>query len=312
MAGRDVRRLTARASTVTHEAKMDYVARIAAGVDAAGIDEILIAREPFRIAEKALQWMRLRAEVTTLDVKLTHDSRDTARAIEAFREQGVNHVVALGGDGTQRIVASSPELYLIPLSTGTNNVFPLSVEPTIAGVVAGLGARGLLPRDELCQRAKIAKLRIGSRICDIGLIDIVRLEDDFVGNFQPFDETKLREMVLTRAEPDAIGMSPIGGLIDPVDANDECGLYVKFGLGKRRRVPLSPGYFRDVHVASTRRMALNEVCELAASGLIAIDGDRLHRIHAGEPVQVEITREGPYVYDIAASMRFAAAHGLLG
>ena len=44
MSGRDVRRLAARASNMTHEAKRDIVARVAAGADAAGVTDIYIAR----------------------------------------------------------------------------------------------------------------------------------------------------------------------------------------------------------------------------------------------------------------------------
>ena len=44
MSGRDVRRLAGRASNMTHEAKRDMVARLAAGADALGVDEILIVR----------------------------------------------------------------------------------------------------------------------------------------------------------------------------------------------------------------------------------------------------------------------------
>ena len=54
MSGRDVRRLAARATNMTHEAKRDIVARVAAGADAVGVKDIYIAREPFRIAEGAL------------------------------------------------------------------------------------------------------------------------------------------------------------------------------------------------------------------------------------------------------------------
>ena len=53
MSGRDVRRLAARATNMTHEAKRDIVARVAAGADAVGVTDIYIAREPFRIAEGA-------------------------------------------------------------------------------------------------------------------------------------------------------------------------------------------------------------------------------------------------------------------
>ena len=54
MSGRDVRRLAARATNMTHEAKRDIVARVAAGADAAGVTDIYITREPFQISSMAL------------------------------------------------------------------------------------------------------------------------------------------------------------------------------------------------------------------------------------------------------------------
>ena len=53
MSGRDVRRLAARATNMTHEAKRDIVARIAAGADSVGVTDIFVMREPFRIASLA-------------------------------------------------------------------------------------------------------------------------------------------------------------------------------------------------------------------------------------------------------------------
>ena len=54
MSGRDVRRLAARATNMTHEAKRDIVARVAAGADAVGVRDIYVTAEPFRIASMAL------------------------------------------------------------------------------------------------------------------------------------------------------------------------------------------------------------------------------------------------------------------
>ena len=45
-------------------------------------------------------------------------------------------IVALGGDGTNRRIARTwPDVLLIPLSTGTNNVFPVMAEATSAAVL---------------------------------------------------------------------------------------------------------------------------------------------------------------------------------
>ncbi|MYE12102.1 MAG: hypothetical protein F4X99_10660 [Gammaproteobacteria bacterium] len=143
MSGRDVRRLAARATNMTHEAKRDIVARVAAGADAAGVRDIYVTAEPFRIASMALSLLPLSARVHVLRTELRHDARDTEAAVAAFLDAGVETVVTLGGDGTNRAFArAARDVNLIPLSTGTNNVFPTLVEPTIAGMVAGLAARG--------------------------------------------------------------------------------------------------------------------------------------------------------------------------
>ena len=48
MAGRDVRRLVARATSMTPETKRDQVARAAIGAAAAGAKRIFVCAEPFQ------------------------------------------------------------------------------------------------------------------------------------------------------------------------------------------------------------------------------------------------------------------------
>ena len=55
---------------------------------------------------------------------------------------------------------------------------------------------------------------------------------------------KIVQILLTRAESNSIGMSPIGGLVRPVFAEDDQGLLVKLDITRRfeRRIPGSnPG-----------------------------------------------------------------------
>ena len=66
----------------------------------------------------------------------------------------------MGGDGTNRIVANAwKEATIVPLSTGTNNVFPEPVEATLAGSAAGLVAAGRVAVDEVATRAKLVWVR---------------------------------------------------------------------------------------------------------------------------------------------------------
>ena len=243
MSGRDVRRLAARAANMTHEAKRDIVARVAAGADAVGITDIYVAREPFRIAEGALEHMPMNANVHLVDIPLTNTAKDTAAAMHRFKEAGCHTVVSLGGDGTNRaLVHADSAIDLVPISTGTNNVFPALMEPTLGGMVAGLNALGRtigMP-ESLRPRAKVLHLQTPTQPTS-DLIDVVLLRRDHVGNLLPFDSDRLDAMLLTRAEPNSVGMSPIGGFIDPVYAHDDCGLWVQMGGDGIVRAPLSPG-----------------------------------------------------------------------
>lgn len=313
MSGRDVRRLAARATNMTHEAKRDVVARVAAGAEAVGVTDIYIAREPFRIATLALSYMNLKARVHVIEHPLANDASDTEAAMAAYLEAGCDTIVSLGGDGTNRaITRAAPDINLVALSTGTNNVFPQLLEPTIGGMVAGLAAAGRLPRAELARRAKVLRLRFSDGTTDVGLIDAALLRDDFVGNFLPFDATKLARILLTRAEPDSVGMSPIGGFVDPVSAADDCGLLLEMGPGRAFQAPLSPGFFRDVSVAKHTRIPLGMPVVFQGPGVLALDGDRDHKLGDGLSAQIVIERNGPWAFDVPAAMRHAVREGMIG
>ena len=98
----------------------------------------------------------------------------------------------------------------------------------MAGATAGLVASGRLALEDVSKQAKVIRVETQGHKT-LGLIDAVRLEGDHVGNRMPFDPEMLRDVVLTRAEPAAIGMSPIGGLLLPCGADDDFGDEEPFG-----------------------------------------------------------------------------------
>jgi hypothetical protein len=332
--GRDVRRLAARASTMTHETKRDWVARIATGLDAAGVEEIFVLKEPARIASSALQWMPLRARVRELEVPITNSAADTVAAVRAARDLGCAAIVSMGGDGTNRVIARTwPEVPLLPLSTGTNNVFPVSVEATCAGLAAGLVALGEVPLQEAAQRCKLLHVQ-GPDWTDLAVIDAVLLHDDHIGNALPFDAARIAAVALTRAEPAAVGMSPMGGFLQPVGFADAGGLLVRCATDweeaqaprpcaagtdrdpapavRRLHIPLSPGLFGTVRIRSHARLREGEPCALTGPGVIAFDGDRLHALREGEAVSITVRRDGPWIIDTGRCLDHAARAGRLG
>lgn len=317
---------------MTHETKRDIVARIAAGADAFGAGALHTAREPFRIAAAALENMPLHGHLNIIENKVTNTALDTERNVQAFVEAGCRVIVSLGGDGTNRAIVrllgrlgdAGRDVRLIALSTGTNNVFPTLAEPTIAGMVAALAARGDLVGSGAQRRAKV--LHVSGRpanekaheLPDVGLIDAVVLRRDHVGNLLPFDPTRIDRLLLTRAEPTAVGMSPIGGMVEPVFEADDEGLLVELvdpdQAGENDRTftaPLSPGLFRKVAVRSATRIPFGVTVPMRGPGVLALDGDRDHKLLDDHALNVEVRRDGPWMIDLETAMRWAVAQGMI-
>jgi hypothetical protein len=316
MSGRDVRRLAARASTTTLEIKRDQVSRAAIGAAAGGAKRLLVVAEPFRIATSAVEHLRLDIEIEILDVGAELRAVDTQRAVARMREADCGALVVLGGDGTQRMVAKTwRDAPLVPLSTGTNNVFPLHVEATAAGLAAGLVASARVPLAEVSRPVKVVDVAIEGESPDLALIDAALLEGDAVGNFMPFEPSRLRQLVLARAEPAAVGMSPIGGLLHPCGDGDDFGVAVRCGAhedgGRVLLAPISPGLFRTVHVLDARRIALGEVVAPTGPGVLAFDGDRERALVVGQRAELSVSRDGPRRIDVDAALARAAREGAL-
>jgi len=314
MSGRDVRRLAARASMTTPEIKRDQVARAAVGAVAGGARRIAVVRDVFRIATSAIEHLGLDTEMQVLDGGGSLEAQDSEHAARALREAGCQVLIALGGDGTHRAVARAwRDVPLVPLSTGTNNIFPLSVEATAAGAAAGLVASGRVALEDVARAQKRVRIEIEGGAEDLALIDAVRLADDHVGNLMPVDARRVREMLLARAEPTAVGVSSLGGLTLPCGTADDFGVALRCGEhargGRRLLAPLSPGLYRTVHVEEVRKVALGEIVAIEGPGVIACDGDRLHRLEAGQGVRWSVLRDGPRVIDVARALTLGAHAG---
>lgn len=326
MSGRDCRRLTARADSVSHESKRNQISRIVVGAVAAGCTHILAPYDPRRLVIGALENMNIGAEVEEIHGPITHGAEDTRRAVREMKKRGCKVIIVMGGDGTSRIVTQVwQDVVMMPLSTGTNNVFPMWIEPTIAGMAAGLVASGRLSKEETALRAKIISIAIdnkgvdsgapGDKETDLALIDALFLQGDRIGNLGPFEPEFMKTLLLTRAEPDAVGMSPLGGLLCPASAADDFGVRVDFCShhegGRLLRAPVSPGLFRSAHIRSAERLPLNESTQVHGPGILAYDGDRERKLDGGQSATLKVERTGPWVIDPHLTLRLAAERGLM-
>ena len=253
VSGKDIRRLLANASSSTLQEKYTIVRRVLIGAAEVGVERFLFLPEPHRICLRATETLDLPCRYEEVPLGLRFDESDTVRTAAAMRRQGVGAVVVLGGDGTNRATAIGwPDAPLVPVSTGTNNVFPRFVEATVAGEAAGLVAAGHVRLDEVSRPAKIVEVRIDGEADDLALVDAVLLDERLVGSRALFDPESLRLAVLARAEPAAVGVSSVGGLLEPCGASDEGGVLVRFGdAGRHAHGACGPRW----HRAGTPRSA---------------------------------------------------------
>jgi NAD kinase len=315
MSGRDVRRLAARAPQQTPESKRNQIQRAVIGAVAGGAGRILMARDCFRISDGAAETLRVDADIEFVDIRIETKPSDTMHAVAAMRDAGARVLLVLGGDGTNRLVAQTwRDAPIIPISTGTNNVFPDRLEATAAGSAAGILASGRIELEEVATPAKVVEAEFEDGHRELALIDCALLADDHPGSLLPFRPAQLRHLVLSRAEPDAVGMSPIGGLFHPCTRDDDFGVDVRCTAPEEGKstllVPYSPGLFGNVHVDEARPVELDQSIIMTGPGVIAFDGDRLRALEPGERVTLRVSRSGPQVIDIHRALSLAASRGL--
>lgn len=332
VSGRDVRRVAARGAVSTTEDKRNRIARAVIGAVTAGATRIVAMAEPFGIATGALTDLRIDAEIEIVDVGATVSPTDTIRAVEAMRARDVSVLVTLGGDGTNRTISGVwPDATLVPMSTGTNNVFPSLTEPTVAGAAAGLVATGVVDPEACAPRSKLITVTSGMGTSgtgtsrnstshagelargwtEIALIDAVTLADDFVGNRMPADGVRMRQVLVSRAHPASIGLSSLAGLLQPCSFDDDAGVLVECGPGGRpMRVALAPGLYRTVPVIDHRSVELGEAIELQGPTVLSLDGDRERTIGPDEAAIADVQRSGPRVVDVDRALELGAAAGV--
>ena len=318
MSGRDVRRVAARASTSSHQNKQQQVTRLVLGALANGVEKIYLANEPFRINERAIENIEERARIEILQFPLSHTAKDTTYMVNTMWDAGCRTFIVLGGDGTSRIVArAQPGAVILPLSTGTNNVFPQLMEASVAGAAAGIICSGQLAAETHCYRCKQLHISVNGGVerggqDDTALIDAVVLKNDMLGSLLPFAPENIMAVYLSRAEPASVGMSPIGGYLLPCDARDPFGVLIRCGqpATTRVRVPLSPGLYGDIPIQTYDRIEFGQPQRIQGPCILAFDGDRTIQLGTDDYAEITIRNDGPWIIEPGPVMGAAAAAGL--
>jgi predicted polyphosphate/ATP-dependent NAD kinase len=322
--GKDVRRLVARASVFDNPEKQAIVRRLIAGMQSvlAGAPwQVAYLDDAHGIVRRALADVTdgssegggpLATPVMTAE---TGSAIDTTRAAEALAELPSAVTVTLGGDGTNRAFALGwRDAPLIPISTGTNNVFPRLMEATVAGAAAALIASKAVPLEAVAEQQKVIRVAIEGERDDLALIDAVLVAERFVGARALLTPENLRSALLTIAEPAAVGITAIGGLISPLGSRADFGMHLEFAgeEGPDARIvnaPIAPGYYRPVRVTGHGTITFQQSLRCVGPGVLAFDGERERVLKPGQQATLMVERTGPRVVDAATTLRLAAERG---
>ncbi len=319
--GKDIRRLVAHGSVFDNDEKVSIVRRVLLGLDAVGVQRVWIMPDRFGIGLKALDNLPLTLEAGLLEMPAYFMPDDTRRAAALLAAQGARCIVTLGGDGTNRLVAKAcGDVPLMPLSTGTNNVFPMMIEATTAGLAAGLVACGQagdavarVPRLDVYRFSGEGEARaLDGPPDDIALIDVAAYDERFVAARAIWDSTRIRDLALTRAEPGAIGLSAIGAHYLAGDYPAGHGLYLRLGpRGVSVRAPVAPGLLQTVRVETHRLLVPGDRVELTYDHpcVLAFDGERELELRTGATVVLRFNPHGPLVVDPRRAVQSAARTG---
>src|SRR5262245_1112407 len=180
--GKDIRRLVAHGSTFDNNEKINIVRRVLLGLDAVGVSRVWFMPDTYAIVARAATGVELRLALEPLPMAVLNDPGDSYEAARRLVDLGAGAIVTLGGDGTNRVVAKGrDEVPLVPISTGTNNVFPRMVEGTLAGLAAGLIATGAVAEDRGVRRLPRLDVFVDGEFRDLALIDVVTSGHAWVG-----------------------------------------------------------------------------------------------------------------------------------
>ncbi len=343
VSARDIRRVVANAASLQLADRVNIVLRALAALGASGVTQVWmmpdreglkpmlerhLAREraasagaPSRQAWPQLQWLAM---------PVTARVDDSFAAARLLREACVAAIIVLGGDGTHRaVVRECGQVPIAGLSTGTNNAYPELREATLAGLAVGLFAAGRIPPEVALafnKRLDVA-LNTGAPHArhDIALVDVAIAREHYIGARALWKADSLAALYLSFADPQALGLSSIGGLLAPVERSAPGGLCIELAAPEDGRAapgtppgplfhlhaPIAPGLIQPVPVHGWQGLADGEPVRVRqASGVVALDGEREITFGPADTLTVTLRERAFRSVDIAACLRYAALHGL--
>lgn len=313
VSGKDIRRLVAHGSVFDNQEKVRMVRRMLLGLDRTGVQRVDFMPDDYAIVERARKGQHLTLEIRPQAMSMDNSQVDSTRAAELMEANGAGCLIVLGGDGTCRAAAKGTvTVPMLPVSTGTNNVFPWMIEASVAGLAAGLIAAGKVPAGACTYRSSCLQVLMDAAVRDMALVDVAVYRDSFIGSRAIWDLEKVSAIFLTRCRPDSIGLSAVGGQLRTISPDEGRGLHLCLGSGPRRvTAAIAPGLFQTIPIQCETPIRVGEIIAVADSPcVLALDGEREVEVPRGGQAAIRLSRDGPVVVDPRAAMREAQTRGV--
>jgi len=312
--GKDIRRLVTHATVFDNNEKINIIRRVLLGLDALGIQTVVAMPDISGLVLAAPQKTKVSLTVELLGMPLKHGTVDSTNAAKMMADAGVGCIVTLGGDGTNRAVAKGcGYVPLVPISTGTNNAFPVMVEGTLAGLAAAAVALRIPSvREDGVRLAPRLDIYRDKEFIDFALVDVVAYAERFVASGAIWDPQKIQTVVLAHPRPGTIGASAIGGCLPQASTDKKTGMWIELGAGGQPVLaPIAPGLVTELTIKSCRELQVGEGGTVTTTpSVLAMDGEREIPIKEGEEIEIRLSQNGPHVVDVTGVLQAASQSGV--
>ncbi|MXZ90309.1 MAG: ATP-NAD kinase [Chloroflexi bacterium] len=318
-ASKDIRRLVAQGRVVPDWEKVNTIRRALIGLQSTEVERVVAMPDSGNLCRRAADDSSINIPLDMLPMSPLYTEGDTTRAAAIMAEMGVGCLITLGGDGTNRAVAmGTNQIPVVAISTGTNNIFPVMVEGTLAGIAAGLVASGRLSVADAAVVSKTLHIRVNGEFRELALVDVAISRERYVATRAIWDLHTVYEVFLTRAEPAGIGLSSIGGRLHPLSLGDVGGLRYRLagrddGENPATTViaPVAPGMVEPAVIAEWQMLEEGVPVQLEQRYCtVALDGERSLVLTPEDAVEIVLARDGPPVVQAQRALLRASQLGL--
>ena len=300
LSGKDIRRLVANASVVSTHMKSNEILKLYAGLVAYGIKKVYVMPDYSDISRRAREQYSEKIETILINTNILDSEETTIQAAKEMEANKVGCIIVFGGDGTCRLVSKHiKETPILPVSTGTNNLFPLNLEETDVGIAAN---KFCLLKNIKKKKKREKKLEIyeNNKLTDSSLVDVVISRTPYIGSRAIWDIKNVDEIFISKVSYEGIGFSSIGYSLIKKDLSFNQGIHISLGQNdysnpQKIMSAIAPGKIEEIEILGWEEFDNNKnISVKLSSGTVALDGERTIEFNSSQKISVKLNIDGPY------------------